>query len=106
MSIGVEIIIQYRRRESRFHVLNELVAQYKLDRNPACETFIWLLLEERCIPRLRDSERAWRMGELLKMIKKLPPDLRVEYGNILFSFLMLESPTLEVGEFERRVHAL
>ncbi|PYH77324.1 hypothetical protein BO82DRAFT_358291 [Aspergillus uvarum CBS 121591] len=99
---------QYEPDKTRLFLahLNELVAQYKLDRNPACETFVWLLLEERCSPRLRDSERAWRMGELLKMIKKLPPDLRVEYGNILFSFLMLESPALEVGEFERRLLAL
>ncbi|PYH49645.1 uncharacterized protein BP01DRAFT_330935 [Aspergillus saccharolyticus JOP 1030-1] len=94
-------------KTSRFLAhLNELVAQYTLDRNPACETFIWLLIEERCSPDLRESERAWRTGELLKRIKQLPPVLRGDFSNILFSYLMLEDPAVEAGEFEREIFAL
>ncbi|KAL3492767.1 hypothetical protein BJX62DRAFT_202338 [Aspergillus germanicus] len=76
------------------------VKKHELDRRPACETFIWLLLEENCDKDLKDSERGWSTGELLKIHKQLRPDLQFQYNETLLSFLMLMSPMKSVDAFE------
>ncbi|KAL6235615.1 hypothetical protein BDW75DRAFT_250705 [Aspergillus navahoensis] len=86
--------------------LNNLVKKHELDRYPACETFIWHLLEENCDIDLKDSERAWSTGELLKIHKRLPPDLQFQYNEILFSFLMLAKPIRGVDAFEKELAAI
>ncbi|RAL13016.1 uncharacterized protein BO97DRAFT_442851 [Aspergillus homomorphus CBS 101889] len=86
--------------------LHELVTEYKLDRNPAFETFTWLLLEDRYSADLRDEQdRAWQTGELLKMAKQLPLNMQVHFSKILFSYLMLETPAVDVRSFERDLYA-
>jgi hypothetical protein len=84
------------------HLLHT-VKKHELDRRPACETFIWLLLEENCDKDLKDSERGWSTGELLKIHKQLRPDLQFQYNETLLSFLMLMSPMKSVDAFEREV---
>ncbi|RDW70874.1 uncharacterized protein DSM5745_08385 [Aspergillus mulundensis] len=83
--------------------LNNLVRKHELDRFPACESFIWHLLEENCDIDLKDSERGWSTGELLKIHKRLPPDLRFQYNETLFSFLMLVQPIRGVETFEKEL---
>jgi hypothetical protein len=85
--------------------LNNLVKKHELDRYPACESFIWHLLEENCDIDLKDSERAWSTGELLKIHKRLPPDLQFQYNETLFSFLMLAKPIRGVEAFEKELAA-
>ncbi|KAL4993746.1 hypothetical protein BDV10DRAFT_17351 [Aspergillus recurvatus] len=94
-------------KTQRFLVyLNNLVKKHELDRYPACESFIWHLLEENCDIDLKDSERAWSTGELLKIHKRLPPDLQFQYNEILFSFLMLLKPIRGVEAFEKELAAI
>ncbi|KAL3439118.1 hypothetical protein BDV09DRAFT_158232 [Aspergillus tetrazonus] len=85
--------------------LNNLVKKHELDRYPACESFIWHLLEENCDIDLKDSERAWSTGELLTIHKRLPPDLQFQYNETLFSFLMLAKPIRGVEAFEKELVA-
>lgn len=88
-------------KTARFLVyLNNLVRKHELDRYPACESFIWHLLEENCDIDLKDPERGWSTGELLKIHKGLRPDLRFQYNETLFSFLMLAEPLRGVDSFE------
>ncbi|KAL4887750.1 hypothetical protein BDV59DRAFT_189981 [Aspergillus ambiguus] len=84
--------------------LRALVNEHKLDRNPACETLIWLLLEERCDTDLTDAERGWSTGELLKMHKQLRPDLQFLFNEILFSLLMLTPPLRGIDAFEKELY--
>lgn len=79
------------------------VTEHRLDRYPACESFVWLLLEESYDPDLRDPERAWSVGELLKMHKLLRPDLQFHFSEILLSFLMLNRPIRGVDSFEEEL---
>ncbi|PWY94052.1 hypothetical protein BO94DRAFT_532014 [Aspergillus sclerotioniger CBS 115572] len=85
--------------------LHRLVRDHKLDRYPACETFIWLLLEEGYTSDLKDPERGWSTGELLKMHKQLRPDLQFQYNEILYSLLMLTSPIRGIDAFEQELLA-
>lgn len=91
-------------KTARFLVyLNNLVKRHELDRYPACESFIWHLLEENCDIDLKDPERGWSTGELLKIHKGLRPDLRFQYNETLFSFLMLAEPLRGVDSFEAEI---
>ncbi|KAL4917027.1 hypothetical protein BDW62DRAFT_184876 [Aspergillus aurantiobrunneus] len=83
--------------------LHNLVKQHELDRYPACESFIWLLLEENCDIDLKDPERGWSTGELLKIHKRLRPDLQFQYNETLFSFLMMAKPIRGVEAFEKEL---
>ncbi|GCB19253.1 hypothetical protein AAWM_02138 [Aspergillus awamori] len=83
--------------------LHHLVRLHNLDRYPACETFIWLLLEEGYGADLKESERGWSTGELLKMHKQLRPDLQFQYNEILFSLLMLHPPIRGIDAFEEEL---
>ncbi|KAG2420095.1 hypothetical protein HFD88_004893 [Aspergillus terreus] len=84
--------------------LRAMVKEHQLDRNPACETLIWLLLEERCDTDLKDAERGWSTGELLKMHKQLRPDLQFLFNEILFSLLMLTPPLRGIDAFENELY--
>ncbi|KAL2846425.1 hypothetical protein BJY01DRAFT_213360 [Aspergillus pseudoustus] len=84
------------------HLLH-IVRKHELDRRPACETFIWLLLEESCDTDLKDPERGWSTGALLKIHKQLRPDLQFQYNETLLSFLMLMSPLKSVDTFEKEL---
>ncbi|KAL4887683.1 hypothetical protein BJY04DRAFT_5797 [Aspergillus karnatakaensis] len=83
--------------------LQNLVKKHQLDRFPACESFIWHLLEEKCDMDLRDPERAWSTCELLKIHKHLPPNLQFQYNETLFSYLMLAKPLRGVDAFEKEL---
>ncbi|KAJ5951838.1 uncharacterized protein N7479_010251 [Penicillium vulpinum] len=76
------------------------VKQHHLDRDPACETLLWLLLEEGYDSDLQDPERAWSTGELLKAHKQLRPDLQFQFNEILMSFLSFQTPIRGVTAFE------
>ncbi|KAF3384657.1 hypothetical protein F1880_002759 [Penicillium rolfsii] len=80
--------------------LTALVEQHQLDRHPACETLLWLLLEQKCDADLRDSERPWSTGELLRAHKQLRPDLQVHFNELLMTFLSLEPPIRGISVFE------
>ncbi|KAF9894721.1 hypothetical protein FE257_006611 [Aspergillus nanangensis] len=85
--------------------LRAMVKEHKLDRNPACETFIWLLLQEDYEADLRDPERGWSTGELLKTHKQLRPDLQFLFNEILFSLLMLAPPIRGIDAFETELYS-
>ncbi|KAJ6102415.1 hypothetical protein N7486_004842 [Penicillium sp. IBT 16267x] len=80
--------------------LNSLVAQHQLDRHPACETLLWLLLEQGCEPDLRNPERAWSTGDMIKSHRKLRPDLQFNFNEILMSFLTLRPPIRGIDKFQ------
>ncbi|KAL4937099.1 hypothetical protein BDV06DRAFT_203625 [Aspergillus oleicola] len=93
-------------KTARFLVyLQNIAKQHQLDRYPACESFIWYLLEENCDIDLKDSERGWSTGELLKIHKRLRPDLQFHYNETLFSFLMMTKPLRGVETFEKELLA-
>lgn len=79
--------------------LTTMVRKHDLDRFPACETLIWLLLEEQWDPDLRDAERGWSTGELLKTHKSLRPDLQFQFNEILMSFLTMVAPIRGINAF-------
>lgn len=83
--------------------LHALVQQHQLGRHPACETLLWLLLEQECDPDLRDPERAWSTGELLRTHRLLRPDLQFLFNEILMSFLTLRTPTRGIDIFEQEL---
>ncbi|KAE8147935.1 hypothetical protein BDV25DRAFT_25604 [Aspergillus avenaceus] len=92
-------------RTGRFlDYLHALVKDHELDRYPACESFVWLLLQEGCDPDLREPERRWSTGELLKMHKHLRPDLQFHFNEILFSLLMLTPPIRGIDSFEKELY--
>ncbi|KAF7519540.1 hypothetical protein PCG10_009945 [Penicillium crustosum] len=76
------------------------VKQHHLDRDPACETLLWLLLEEGHDSDLQDPERGWSTGELLQAHKRLRPDLQFQFNEILMSFLSFQRPIRGVTAFE------
>lgn len=80
--------------------LVSVVKAHSLDRSPACESFVWLLLEERYEADMRDPERGWSTGELLEMQKLLSPDLQFRFNEVLLSFLMLKPPTGGISDYE------
>ncbi|KAL2006285.1 hypothetical protein VTN00DRAFT_9939 [Thermoascus crustaceus] len=87
--------------------LNQLMAKLEersLDRYPMCESFVWMLLEENYDADLKDPERAWLTGELLKRHKLLSPELQFYFNEILLSFLMLNRPLKGVDFFEKELH--
>ncbi|EAW12953.1 uncharacterized protein ACLA_013900 [Aspergillus clavatus NRRL 1] len=84
--------------------INTMVQQHQLDRYPACETLVWLLLEETYEADLKDSERAWSTGELLRAHKQLRPDLQFQFNEILLSLLMLSTPIRGIDDFEKELN--
>jgi hypothetical protein len=84
--------------------LCDMVKEHELDRFPACESFIWLLLQETYDSDLQEPERSWSTGELLKMHKQLRPDLQFHFNEILFSLLMLTPPFRGVDLFEKELY--
>ncbi|KAM0106454.1 hypothetical protein ACP6JB_007933 [Aspergillus fumigatus] len=87
------------------HVIT-VVKQHQLDRHPACETLLWVLLEEGYNADMRDPERAWSTGELLKTHKQLRPDLQFQFNEILLSLLMLTPPVRGIDAFEEELNAV
>jgi hypothetical protein len=77
------------------------VEQHQLDRQHACETLLWLLLEQGCDPDLQAPERAWSAGELLATHKQLRPDQQFHFNEILMSFLTLRAPIRGIDIFEK-----
>jgi hypothetical protein len=80
--------------------LRDMVQHHHLDRDPACETLLWLLLEEEYDSDMRDPERGWSAGELLKVHKRLRPDLQFHWNEILMSFLSFQAPLRDIEAFE------
>jgi hypothetical protein len=83
-----------------------LVQEHRLDRDLATESLVWLLLNEGQDADLRDPERAWSTGELLKTHKQLRPDLHFQFNEILMSFLLMTPPPRIRGidVFEEELH--
>ena len=80
--------------------LVSIVRENSLDRFPACESFVWLLLEEGYEADMRDPERGWSTGELLEIQKLLSPDLQFKFNEVLLSFLMLNPPAEGIDDYE------
>ncbi|KAJ5491845.1 hypothetical protein N7453_009942 [Penicillium expansum] len=85
------------------HFLCTVAKQHHLDRDPACETLLWLLLEEGHETDLQDPERGWSTGELLRAHKRLRPDLQFQFNEILMSFLSFQTPIRGVTAFEEEL---
>lgn len=83
--------------------LAAIVERHQLHRHPACETLVWLLLEQECDADLRNPERAWSAGELLKTHKQLRPDLQFLFNEIIMSFLMLRAPIRGIDVFQHEL---
>lgn len=79
------------------------VENHQLDRQHACETLLWLLLEQGCDPDLQAHERAWSTGELLATHKQLRPDQQFHFNEILMSFLTLRAPIRGIDTFEKEL---
>ncbi|GAB1207503.1 hypothetical protein APSETT445_006223 [Aspergillus pseudonomiae] len=77
----------------------------ELDRFPACESFVWLLLLEGYEADLQEPERSWSTSELLKLYKRLRPELQFLFTEILFSLLMLTPPIRGIDVFERELYS-
>ncbi|KAJ9216078.1 hypothetical protein DTO166G4_2322 [Paecilomyces variotii] len=84
--------------QTMFHV-----KERGLDRYPACESFLWLLLEEVYDPDLKDPERAWSTVRLLNMHKVLSPSVQFHFSELLMSFLMLNKPLRGIDAFEEEL---
>ncbi|KAJ6144728.1 hypothetical protein N7470_008623 [Penicillium chermesinum] len=86
--------------------LTAVVEQHQLHRHLVCETLVWLLLEQGGDADLRNPERAWWTGELLRTHKQLRPDLQFLFNEILMSFLTLKAPIrgIEVFQHELRTY--
>ncbi|KAJ5397903.1 hypothetical protein N7509_006016 [Penicillium cosmopolitanum] len=80
------------------------VEHHQLDRQHACETLLWLLLEQGCDPDLQAHERAWSTGELLLTHKQLRPDQQFHFNEILMSFLTLRAPIRGIDIFEKELN--
>lgn len=85
--------------------LHAQIQRHQLDRHPACETLLWLLLEQGCDHDLRDPERAWSTGALLRTHRVLRPDLQFHFNEILMSFLTLREPIRGIDVFEQELQA-
>ncbi|KAE8376880.1 hypothetical protein BDV26DRAFT_264627 [Aspergillus bertholletiae] len=85
--------------------LHMTVKNHELDRYPACESFVWLLMLERYEADLQEPERSWSTSELLKLYKQLRPELQFLFSEILFSLLMLSPPIRGIDIFERELYS-
>lgn len=93
-------------RVARFlEYLQRLVLEYGLDRNPACESFLYFMLEETYSADLREPDRAWRANEILEIHKRLPFELQFRFNEMLLGYVMLNPPITSVEEFERNLRA-
>ncbi|CRG84385.1 hypothetical protein PISL3812_01677 [Talaromyces islandicus] len=86
--------------------LHYLISKHDLDRNPACESFIFFLVEESYDADLKQPNRAWQTNELLNIHKKLPSDLQFRFNDTLLSFLTLVPPVNPVDDFEEKLNAV
>ncbi|KAJ5713484.1 uncharacterized protein N7483_010665 [Penicillium malachiteum] len=93
-------------KTARFMIyLKNMVEEHQLGRHPACETLLWVLLEQGCEADLRNPERAWSTGELLKTHRFLRPDLQFNFNEILMSFLTLRPPIRGIDVFQEELQA-
>lgn len=83
--------------------LHSMVEHHQLGRHPACETLLWLLLEQGCDAGLQNPERSWSTGELLKTHRRLRPDLQFHFNEILMGFLHLHPPIRGIDVFEQEL---
>ncbi|KAJ5670504.1 uncharacterized protein N7477_005867 [Penicillium maclennaniae] len=86
--------------------LHSMVEHHQLGRHPACETLLWLLLEQECDPDLQNPERSWSTGELLKTHRRLRPDLQFHFNEILMGFLHLHPPVRGIDVFEQELEEI
>lgn len=85
--------------------LQAKVEQHALDKNPAVELLVWLLLEEEHSPALRNRERATFAGEMLQIAKRLSPTLQSWLNKVLLAFLTLKAPIPGVVSWQESIHA-
>lgn len=96
---------EFRQQKSKvvrfLDYLLRIIADYGLDRNPACESFMYFLLEESFDSDLKQPDRAWRTNDLLQIQKRLPFELQFRFNEALLGYLMLLPPITTVEAFEK-----
>lgn len=86
--------------------ITTLIAERGLNRVPAVESFTWFLIEERwqvSDTDLRNPIRPTAVGDVLKYLKLLGPELQFHYTEALVEYLMLTNPTLSLSMFKKGV---
>lgn len=87
--------------------LTTIIVDQRLDRVPAIESFTWFLIEERWQIEdadLRNSARPTAVGDALKNLKLLGPELQFHYTEALLGFLVLTTPITSLSAFEKGVN--
>ena len=88
------------------NALMSKVYERELDRSTSTESLLWLLLEEPYPDlELKNPIRAWFVGDLMKIISRLPPQLHFQFSELLLRQLMLRGADLEISteRFEAEV---
>ena len=84
--------------------ITSVIRERGLDRFPAVESFLWSLIEERWQVSdydLRNPSRPTDVGDALKNLKLLGPELQFYYTEVLLDFLMLTTPISNLNMFEK-----
>lgn len=87
--------------------LTTIIFEQKLDGVPAVESFTWFLIEERWQVEdtdLRNPARPMAVGDALKNLKLLGPDLQFHYTESLLGLLMLTTPLTSLRAFEKGIN--
>ena len=86
--------------------LTSKIYERELDRATSSESLLWLLLEEPYADEeLKNPSRAWHVGDVMKIVSRLPPELHFQFGELLLRPLMLRGADLEISteRFEAEV---
>ncbi|KKY13706.1 hypothetical protein UCRPC4_g06933 [Phaeomoniella chlamydospora] len=82
--------------------LEDKVLVHEVDRYPSVEPFIWVLLEQEPNPEVRSHDRPLIVGKLLRISRKLRPEVCDWLSEVLLRNLSLEleGQTPEMGQWE------
>jgi hypothetical protein len=86
--------------------LTTIISSQRLDRIPAVESFIWFLIEERwqvTDTDLRNPARPAAVGDALKNLKLLGPELQFYFTEVMLGYLMLTNPTPSLTMLEKNL---
>lgn len=94
-------------KTSRFLAeLQQLLIRYGLDRNPACESLLFFLLEDTWSEDLKNPKRGWQTSQVVEIHKRLPFELQFRFNEMLLGYLMLIPPITSVEAFERDLYGI
>ena len=80
------------------NALMSKIYERELDRSTSTESLLWLLLEEQYPDlELKNPFRAWFVGDMMKIVSRLPPPLQFQFSELLLRQLMLREADLEVS---------